>query len=121
MIRTSISDNMRYPMFCYRASKEDAEFKNFKRNPIYNSILEHVSPQQGNAYLDIALKNSELHLSAQDWKYILQNDSIGNPRTAQYTVGNEQITCSPTTLRYIKVLSDISKLFPDSIKRGGGI
>ena len=119
MRNTSISDNNSYPQYCYFASKNDEEFKNFKRNPIYNAILEHVSPEQGRDYLEIALNNAELHLSAKDWDYILKNDSIGNPRTVQYNFGGAQIVCSPTTLRYLKVLSDIVKLFPDSIKQGG--
>ena len=119
MKQTSISDNDRYPMYCYFASKNDAEFQNFKRNPVYTAILEHVTPEQGRDYLELILSNAEFRLSERDWKYILRNDSIGNPLTAQYTFGGMQITCSPSTLRYVKVLSDIAKLFPDSITRGG--
>ena len=119
--RTSISDNNLYPMYCYIASKNDAEFANFKRHSVYNFVLEHVSPQLGSDYLRKILEDNSLHLSIQDWKYILRNDSIGNPRTVQYSFGDSQIVCSPTTLRYVKVLSDISKLFPESIISGGGI
>lgn len=119
MEQTSITDNNRYPMYCYIASKNDAEFANFKRHPVYNSVLEHVSPQEGSDYLRKILEDNELHLSVQDWKYILRNDSIGNPRTIQYSFGDSQIVCSPTTLRYVKVLSDISKLFPENIIQGG--
>ena len=120
MKQTSISDNNRYPMYCYFASKTDAEFKNFKRNPVYTAVLEHVTPEQGRDYLELILSNTELRLSERDWKYFLRNDSIGNPRTVQYNFGGAQINCSPTTLRYIKVLSDISKLFPAGITQGGG-
>ncbi|MBR2774924.1 MAG: hypothetical protein IKD73_08075 [Selenomonadaceae bacterium] len=120
MEQTSISDNNRYPAYCYSASKNDAEFVNFKQNPIYRRILEHVPPQQGSVYLEKVLENKELHLSIQDWEYILRNDSIGNPDKAQYSIVDLKFECSPTTLRYMKVLSDISKLFPEDILRGGG-
>ena len=86
MEQTSISDNNRYPAYCYSASKNDAEFVNFKQNPIYRRILEHVPPQQGSVYLEKVLENKELHLSIQDWEYILRNDSIGNPDKAQYSI-----------------------------------
>lgn len=117
--QTGISDNKLYPMYCYFASKDDSEFARFKQDPVYNAILEHVSPQQGADYLQKIFGDDELHLSAKDWKYILRNDSIGNPRVVKYNFGDSQIVCSPTTLRYVKVLSDISKLFPKSILRGG--
>lgn len=77
-------------------------------------------PQQGNSYLEKILENDELHLSIQDWEYILRNDTIGGPSKAQYNISNLKVECSPTTLRYVKVLSDISKLFPESILQGGG-
>ena len=120
MERTSITDDKSYPMYCYTASKNDVEFSKFKQNPIYRRVLEHVPPEQGKTYLEIVLANTELHLSNQDWEYILKNDSIGDPRMAQYNFGSSQIICSPTTLRYLKVLSDIVKLFPKDILRGGG-
>ena len=43
MERTSKTDNNRYPMYCYTASK-NVEFAKFKQNPIYHAVLEHVSP-----------------------------------------------------------------------------
>ena len=121
MKQTSASDNNRYPMYCYFASKNDSEFAKFKQNPVYNAILEHVSPQQGVDYLKKIFESNELHLSTKDWEYILRNDSIGSPRVVQYNFGNSQLVCSPTTLRYVKVLADLLRLFPESILRGGGI
>lgn len=121
MKQTSASDNNRYPMYCYFASKNDSEFAKFKQNPVYNAILEHVSPQQGVDYLKKIFESNELHLSTKDWEYILRNDSIGSPRVVQYNFGNSRLVCSPTTLRYVKVLADLLRLFPESILRGGGI
>ena len=115
--KTSGSDNGLYPEFCFAASKRDEIFANFKRHPIYTQVLEHVSPEQGKEYLEIILSNPNLKLNEEKWKNFLKNDSIGNPNTVNYTFGGSQINCSPTTLRYIKVLSDIVSIFEtDKIK-----
>lgn len=115
--KTSASDNGAYPEFCYIASKHDEIFQNFKRHPVYTQILEHVTPEQGKAYIEVALNNPALKIDGEKWKILLKNDSVGNPRTATYQFENASITCSPTTLRYIKVLSDIISLFDaDSIR-----
>ena len=117
MRNTSASDNGKYPEFCYFASKRDDVFRSFKINPVYTEILEHTSPQQGADYLSIILNNKNLNLGADTWRTLLQNDSVGSPKVTTYKFSNNSITCSPTTLRYIKVLSDIINLFDiDQIK-----
>ena len=117
MRNTSISDNNRYPQYCYLASKNDEEFKNFKRNPIYNAILEHLNAEQGAAYLELILNDYNFRLTDEQWEDILLNDSLGNPRRFSYEFGNKILTCSSTTLRYTKVLMDIVALFDvDKIK-----
>ena len=110
-IKTSASDNGAYPEFCYAASKHDEVFANFRRHPIYTQVLEHVTPEQGKNYLEIILGNTDLKLDVDKWKILLKNDSAGNPNIVTYNFGGNSITCSPTTLRYIKVLSDIVSLF----------
>ena len=109
--KTSASDNGAYPEFCYFASKRDDIFNNFKNNPIYNQILEHVSPELGKDYLEVILKNPNFNFDLDKWNVFFQNDKVGNPRVATYNLTNVSITCSPSTLRYIKVLSDIISLF----------
>lgn len=108
---TSLSDNGAYPALCYAASKDERFFRDFKRNPIYNAILEHVSQNQGSEYLDVISSNSESIFTDSDWDNFLLNDSLGNPRTYNYSVNNRTRQCSPTTLRYVKVLQDILTLF----------
>lgn len=108
---TSASDNGNYPEFCYAASRHDEVFTNFKRHPIYTQVLEHVTAEQGKDYLEIILSIDDLKLDVDKWKILLKNDSIGNPRTATYNFGGNSLTCSPTTLRYIKVAADIVSLF----------
>jgi hypothetical protein len=104
----SISDTQQYKTVCKNAANDDECFKVFKRNPIYNGILEHVSKDQGNLYLDYIKNNSpELLEIIGDFK---ENDIHGG--TIKFTYpGIDDI--SPSTLRYIKVLSDIKNLFGD--------
>ena len=124
--KTSVSDNNSYPEFCYLASRHDNIFDNFKRYPIYYSIVEHFSAWEieiGAKYLNHIFNNYSF--SDNQWADFLKNDSLGNPNVAEYVLGDKYLTASPTTLRYVKVLSDILSLFDtDNIKSisevGGG-
>ena len=116
MIRhTSVSDDATYPEFCYHASKHDDVFEHFRRSPKYNYIVEHFSDREiqiGGEYLSSILRNTSLHLDLNKWNELLKNDSVGHPRIADYELNNGGgITASPTTIRYIKVISDIISLF----------
>ena len=57
--RTSLSDAGDYPVFCDMASENDRVFSTFRRNPIYNVVLEHVSYEQGLKYAEIIDNRSE--------------------------------------------------------------
>ncbi|WP_157443227.1 putative sugar O-methyltransferase [Colwellia piezophila] len=104
-ISTSLSDNQTYPQVCIKASNNYRLFNNFRRHPIYNQILEHVTEAEGNEYLQLISDDLEIMDKIHDFK---ANDEWGNPRTYDYpNIG----TFSPSTLRYIKVLSDIKKHF----------
>ena len=52
----------RYVKFCLEASMEDETFNTFKQSPNYTKILEHVTEEQGTAYLshckDFILNNN---------------------------------------------------------------
>ena len=104
----SISDTQQYKTVCINAASDDECFKVFKRNPVYNGILEHVSESQGNLYLDYIKNNSpELLGIIEDFK---ENDIHGGTLRSTYPeIGD----ITPSTLRYIKVLSDIKNLFGD--------
>jgi len=102
---TSISDNQAYPHVCLQASHDYRMFNTFRRNPIYNQILEHVSRKQGLEYLRILSRDPVMVEHMDDFR---ANDDWGNPRVYDYPdVG----VFSPTTLRYIKVLSDLRTHF----------
>jgi hypothetical protein len=72
------------------------DLSNFKSNNNYRDILEHVSPEQGQLYLDCILSNTNLSMS--DIKnFCNKNDSIGSPLKTLYG----DLFVSPTSLRYI--------------------
>ncbi len=100
----SVSDNGRYPEFCAQASRDPEVFAHFKRDPVYREILEHVSTELGQEYL-YQMKWSRLLDNIENFKI---NDSIGDPIRGHY-MGIGLI--SPTTLRYLKVASDLHELF----------
>jgi|TARA_A100001515_G_scaffold9169_1_gene7649 hypothetical protein len=107
--RTSISDDTKYPELCLRASEDDGVFENFKRNPNYQPILEHVHESLGQSYYNcVKVKYPEM---LQFLDSCSKNDKIGNPCKTTYSFGN----FSPTTLRYLKVAADLNHSF-DNIK-----
>ena len=106
----SESDTGHYVSFVEKACKNYKLFANFKRNSIYNDILEHVSYETGLKYLKIILNQSPDLISANLINNFKLNDRIGNPRIYSYNgVGK----ISPSTVRYIKIASDIRYFFGD--------
>lgn len=105
--RTSASDNGLYPLFCELASREEKVFTNFRRNSFYNEILEHVTKKQGKQYLN----SIDWKFTEDDWNEFLKNDNYGNPRTVEYLIEDKKRKFSPTTIRYVKILGDVLKIF----------
>jgi hypothetical protein len=104
-ISTSLSDNQAYPQVCLQASNDYRVFNNFRRNPIYNQILEHASENLGKEYLQVIHGDSDIMARIDNFK---PNDNYGNPNMYNYPyVG----MISPSTLRYIKVLVDLKTHF----------
>ena len=91
-------------------------FRGFKSHPAYRHVLEHVSYEEGQQYLD------EVEIDYKDkLDEIKENDALGTPVTCSYKgVG----TISPTTVRYLKNTSDIVNKFGTSfdsiVEIGGG-
>ncbi len=103
---TSVSDCDSYRSFCLSAASNPKEFQNFKQNPAYTRILEHLSREEGQRYLDY-IRNYYPHL-LEDFKKFQENDLLGSPLIFNYpAIG----MTGPTTLRYVKVLGDIESLF----------
>lgn len=104
-ISSSLSDNQAYPQVCIQAANDYAVFNEFRRNPVYTTILEHVTAQVGAEYLQIISQDPEILSAVDNFK---ENDKYGNPVICDYPgVG----TVSPTTLRYVKVLADLKAYF----------
>jgi len=104
----SSSDNGYYPEFCKRAALSFRVFKNFKRSHAYRKILEHVKEEQGGQYLQVIRRDNPALLDPGIWAKVRENDAIGNPYTFEFPVVG---AASPTTLRYLKVCSDLKNLF----------
>ena len=88
-----------YLAACVEAVENDDAFANFKSNPKYKTILEHVLKDQGQAYLNICNDMNE-DAVRENIEAFKENDKIGNPELYPYP-GMEG-TISPTTLRYMK-------------------
>lgn len=104
------SKNIKYLEVCKLASTNDRVFDTFKQNPHYTSILEHTSYEAG-----LLCYEYIQNIFPEYIKYIelfKQNDTLGSATTHSYAlpIGN----ISPSTLRYIKVLSEIKFLFPEN-------
>ena len=94
-----------YIRVCQEASCNDIVFANFKRDNDYRQVLEHATYEHGLAYLEV-IKNDYPYLIDLIDKFAT-NDNYGFPFTYEY----DGMFMSPTTLRYIKVLGDLNKLF----------
>ena len=111
---TNLSDSEKTGYYTAEIRKillSQRKFQNFKRNRIYNSILEHVSKEQGTKYLEV-LRHRNDEILSDSLNSFLSLDHIGNPRKYNYEEG----LISPTSLRYVKVASDLRRLFGPNLE-----
>lgn len=106
-IRSEADDGL-YIRAVEKANHDFRAFGKFKRNRHYRRILEHLSYEQGLEYFEL-LRNEAPDL-LQDIDRFLVNDIVGGPIRYRY---NSIGLASPTTLRYLKVASDLRQLFGD--------
>lgn len=94
---------------CKKALGDEHFFKNgFRRDPRYCKILEHTSYEIGMAYLSHIVTDM-----GERWIQRYRNafkigDTIGNPVARKFLYFD---FISPSTLKYVKVLSDLTKHF----------
>lgn len=81
--------------YCVLNYLKNNSLNNFKRNPDYTYMLEHVDFNQGQEYLNLILKTDITQQEILD--YCEKNDSIGNPLKEVFG----DFLCSPSSLRYI--------------------
>lgn len=99
----------------------DNNFNNFRgNNSGYQSILEHLTKNDGQIYAKYILNNYPDMLNHLD--VFKLNDSVGNPALFNY---DNFGLINPTTLRYVKFFGDIQKEFGDLnnfnlVEIGGG-
>ena len=104
---SSISDGNHYYLEAViKATNNRKAFRKFKRDPAYNEILEHASYEEALASIEIIkIQTPQLLSNIDDFRV---NDSVGGPRCIKF---EELGTISPSTIRYMKVASDIIHLF----------
>jgi hypothetical protein len=106
---SSLTDSDRldsYPSLCGSASKNSEIFKKFRSARVMVEALDHVSIEQGNAYISEILK-SRLW-SEKFSKTLVYIDTIGKPRKFRFRPYG---TFSPTLIRYLKVYIDLEQNF----------
>lgn len=118
----SLAENPEYLQFCKDALFSEEIFKNFKRQPFYSLFQEYTTFEEGKEFLDVIYRDSPDLLNPILMKKFQSNDRLGNPLTYLYTrIG----LFSPTTLRYVKAISDLRAHFGNLdgmkiIEIGGG-
>jgi hypothetical protein len=92
----------------------------FKSNPVYQQILEHVSPQQGREYLRLAQCHPRWtpRFMQTACEVALENDRYGKPE--RFDFDELGITCSPTNWRYLWHALSILDHDPQNIVEIGG-
>jgi len=108
-MRTSISDKDDFKTVCKEACVNDEKFDEFKKNKVFQFVLEHVSEEYGTEYMKSIINNDNLN-----YDYInkfKENDEQGGSDIVHYPDPFGKI--SPSTLRYVKVLSDLVNHFGD--------
>ena len=107
--RTSITDQERYLDICTLAASDPSVFARFRRETAYLEVLDHVTESEGADYLKV-LRRESSDLLREHLGVFRANDLYGSPNTYHYP---EIGYLSPTTLRYIKVLSELERHFGD--------
>lgn len=106
---SSITDSQMlgsYPSLCGSAAKNLEIFKKFRSSRVMVEALDHVSIEQGKAYISEILKYSPW--SEEFTEVLVQIDKFGKPRKYRFKPYG---TFSPTLLRYLKVYIDLKKNF----------
>ena len=110
-----------YLQACKEAAEDDSKFAVFKRDPRYTPVLEHVSKEEAELFIQ-EMKNCDI--TETQWREFLDNDLLGTPRLEEFGRNYNQSTISPSTVRYIKQALDIYNFFGviegNIVEIGGG-
>jgi hypothetical protein len=116
---TSLSDNVLYPEFCWRAAHDARVFERFRREDVYMSIV-GLDEAWARTYFDAIPPESPAARLIAD--VAAKDDLIGDPIRVTLPSGE---MVAPQTLRYLKVGDDLRRLFgslegADVCEIGGG-
>ena len=107
----SESDDGRYTSSVKKAVYSERAFSKFKRDYNYSVILEHVSVKHAERYVEILKERNDGFLE-RALDTLMVDDNLGSPR--KVPVSGLKGNFSTTSIRYLKVASDINLLFgPD--------
>lgn len=111
---------LEYIKICQESVEDDSVFSSFKRDPRYNIMLEHVSPEQGQEYIETI---DQYDIDNELISKFKENDLYGGTKLVNYDEPFGKI--SPSTLRYIQNTLDIATFFGDGelkkiVEIGGG-
>lgn len=90
---------------CKEAAYNDVAFGMFRNNPFFGLIVENSPLKSGLEYYECIKKEYPWLLRHMD--EFVKSDKFGSPKT--YPIGGVNI--SPSTMRYIKTLGDLSNFF----------
>ena len=106
MTATSLSDYDRYKALCHKAANDPLSFEVIRRHPDYMAIVESLGTEDGAEYAAFAMRNDPTIFDRA--AELRRNDDFGGPFLCTYEpIGS----FSPTTLRYVKVATDLRRLF----------
>jgi hypothetical protein len=95
----------RYHEFCLKAATDENVFSTFRGNPIFTQIMEHFNQEQGERYFNVIKRDNPWLIGYFD--KFETSEKFGSPLVFEY----EGLLLSPSTLRYVKILSDLVKYF----------
>jgi len=103
----SVSGRREYTEICLEAARDDKVFNKFKTIPEYVRVLEHVDRLHGDLYFNMIKRDNPQLLEYFD--KFKENDKYGTANILKF----DEFDISPSTLRYVKVLSDLITIFGD--------
>lgn len=122
---TSYTDTQTWPYFCVAASKDPKIFNEFRRNTVTLSVCEYFEEEWDEKMIEFIERNP-FRFSDKDWTNFLKSDTVGNPICKDYTINHSKKSANCTTLRYVRILSQLLDLFEDMksieniVEIGGG-
>lgn len=84
-----------------RRTVASSDLSSFKSHPDFTYMLEHVTREYGQEYLNCIRRNTAIR-TQQIVDFCALNDSVGGPQMETYDLGDgATLHCSPTSLRYL--------------------